>query len=165
MLLVLTVNGLKTIHHFQEKKQDCEIKAFEKMAKRIKGNYPKYKFIITADALYCIAPMLNICKNYKWKYIFNLNDRLKTAFKDFLDYIEYFNDTTIKNYCLDKNYKYKDHIFHMIKFNVEKNNKTLSFHYVTNLEINDINIKKIVVLGRNRWKIENQEFYNQKKNV
>ena len=128
------------------------------MAKRIKGNYPKYKFIITADALYCTTPMLNIYKNYKWKYIFNLNDRLRTVFKDFLDYIEYFNDTTIKNYYLDKNYKYKDHIFHMIKFNVEKNNKTLSFHYVTNLEIN-------VVLGKNRWKIENQEFYNQKKNV
>ena len=129
------------------------------MAKKIKGNYPKYKFIITADTLYCIAPMMNICKNYKWKYIFNLNDRLKTIFKDFLDYIEYFNDTTIKNY------KYKGHIFHMIKFNVEKNNKTLSFHYVTNLEINDINIKKNVVLGRNRWKIENQEFYNQKKRM
>lgn len=84
--------------------------------------------------------MLNIYKNYKWKYIFNLNDRLRPVFKDFLDYIEYFNDTTIKNYYLDKNYKYKGHTFHMIKFNVEKNNKTLSFHYVTNLEINDINI-------------------------
>lgn len=48
-----------------------------------------------------------------------LNDRLRTIFKDFLDYIEYFNDTTIKNYYLDKYYKYKGHIFHMIKFNVE----------------------------------------------
>lgn len=31
-------------------KQDCEIKAFKRIIKRIKGNYPKYKFIITADA-------------------------------------------------------------------------------------------------------------------
>ena len=37
------------------------------MAKRIKSNYPKYKFIITANALYCTAPMMNICKNYKYK--------------------------------------------------------------------------------------------------
>ena len=37
------------------------------MAKRIKSNYPKYKFIITADALYCTAPMMNIYKNYKYK--------------------------------------------------------------------------------------------------
>lgn len=103
-----------------KEKQDCEIKAFERMAKRIKSNYQKYKFIITADALYCTASMMNICKNYKWQYILNLNDRLRTVFKDFLDYIEYFNDTNIENYYLDKNYKYKGHKSHMIKFNEEK---------------------------------------------
>ena len=114
----------------EKEKQDCEIKAFERMAKRIKSNYPKYKFIITADALYCTAPMMEICENNKWKYIFNLNDRLRTVFKDFLDYIECFNDTTIKDYWLDKNYKYKGHIFNMIKFTEEKNNKITNFHYV-----------------------------------
>ena len=109
--------------------------------------------------------MMNICKNYKWKYILNLNDRLRTLFKDFLDYIEYFNDTNIENYYLDKNYKYKGHKFHMIRLNEEKNNKITSFHYVTNLEINDMNIKNIVTLGRNRWKIENQGFYNEKHRI
>lgn len=146
----------------EKEKQDCEIKAFERMAKRIKKNYPKYKFIITADALYCSSPMMNICKNNGWIYIFNLNDRLRVVFKDFLDYIEFFNDTNIKNYYLDKNYKYKGHKFDMIKFTEEKNNKKTNFHYVTNLEVNDTNIKDIVTLGRNRWKIENQGFYNQK---
>ena len=149
----------------EKEKQDCEIKAFQRIAKRIKNNYPKYKFIITADALYCTAPMINICKEYGWKYIFNLNDRLRVVFKDFIDYIEYYNDTTIKNYYLDKNYKYRNHKFNIIKFIEEKNNKTTSFHYVTNLEVNDRNIKKIVMLGRNRWKIENQGFYNQKHRI
>ena len=146
----------------EKEKQDCEIKAFERMAKRIKKNYPKQKFIITADALYCTAPMMDICKSNDWKYIFNLNDRLKNVFKDFIDYIEYFNDTNINNYYLDKNYKYKNHKFNMIKFIEIKNNKTTNFHYVTNLEVNNKNIKNIVILGRNRWKIENQGFYNQK---
>ena len=109
--------------------------------------------------------MINICKEYGWKYIFNLNDRLRVVFKDFIDYIEYYNDTTIKNYYLDKNYKYRNHKFNIIKFIEEKNNKTTSFHYVTNLEVNDRNIKKIVMLGRNRWKIENQGFYNQKHRI
>lgn len=44
----------------------------------------------------------------------------------------------------------------------KKNNKITSFHYVTNLEINDMNIKNIVTVERNRWKIENQGSYNQK---
>lgn len=43
-------------------KQDCETKAFKRMIKRIKSNYPKYKFIITGDGLYAINPIINICK-------------------------------------------------------------------------------------------------------
>ncbi len=143
-------------------KQDCETKAFERMAKRIKKNYPKQKFIITADALYCNAPMINICKQNKWKYIFNLNDRLRTVFKDFNDYIECFNDCSVKNYFLDNNYKYKEHKFNIIKFTENKNKKITNFHYITNIKVTDSNIKQIVMLGRNRWKIENQGFYNQK---
>lgn len=40
----------------ENQKQDCEMKAFKRMMKRIKKNYPKYKFIITGDALYATTP-------------------------------------------------------------------------------------------------------------
>lgn len=149
----------------ENQKQDCETKAFERMAKRIKKNYPKQKFILTADALYCTSPMIDICKQNNWKYIFNLNDRLKTVFKDFNDYIECFNDCTITDYFLDNNYKYKGHRFNIIKFTETKKNKTTNFHYITNLSVTDNNIKNIVCLGRNRWKIENIGFYNQKHRI
>ena len=43
-----------------------------------------------------------------------------------------------------------------------KKNKTTNFHYITNLIVTDSNIKNIVRLSRNSWKIENQGFYNQK---
>lgn len=145
-----------------KEKQDCEIKAFIRMAKRIKKNYPKQKFIITGDALYAAKPIIDICCKNKWKYIFNLNDRLRSVFKDFNDYIEYFNDTTKDNYYLDKNYKYKNHIFNIIKYIDKKKNKETNFHYITNLDVNDFNIENIVKLGRNRWKIENNGFYTQK---
>ena len=36
----------------ENQKQDCEVKAFKRMALRIKKNYPKLKFIVTGDALY-----------------------------------------------------------------------------------------------------------------
>jgi len=132
------------------------------MAKRIKKNYPKQKFIITADALYATTPIIDICCKNKWKYIINLNDRLRTVFKDFNDYIEYFNDTTKNDYFLDKNYKYKKNTFNIIKYVEKKKNKEISFHYITNLDVNDYNIENTVKLGRNRWKIENNGFYTQK---
>lgn len=92
----------------------------------------------------------------------NLNDKLKTVLKNFNDYIEYFNDCSVKNYFLDSNYRYKDHKLNIIKFIEKKNNRTTNFHYITNLKVNNYNIRQIVTLGRNRWKIENQGFYNQK---
>lgn len=62
----------------EKQKQDCETKAFKRIIKRIKKNYPKYKFIITGDGLYATTPIINICKKYHWFYIFNLKpDRLK----------------------------------------------------------------------------------------
>ena len=66
---------------------------------------------------------------------------------------------------LNINYKYKNHKFNIIKFTEINKKKSTNFHYITNLEVDDNNIKQIVHLGRNRWKIENQGFYNQKHRI
>lgn len=163
IVISLDSEWIENIENLTEKqKQDCEINAFKRMAKRIKMNYPKQRFIITGDALYTNTSMIKICIDNHWKYIFNLNDRLRSVFKDFNDYIECFNDTSINNYYLDKDYKYKGYLFNIIKYTETKDNKTTSFHFITNLDVNDHNIKTIVDLGRKRWKIENEGFYNQK---
>ncbi|MBO5138436.1 MAG: hypothetical protein J6B89_02215 [Bacilli bacterium] len=52
-MLSLDSEWIENIESSTEKqKQDCEISAFKRMAKRIKINYPKQRFIITGDALY-----------------------------------------------------------------------------------------------------------------
>ena len=59
-------------------KQDCEIKVFYRMAKRIKKEYPKLPIVITGDALYACEPVIKRCKENKWEYIIRLKkDRLK----------------------------------------------------------------------------------------
>lgn len=59
-------------------KQDCEIRAFYRMAERIKKEYPKLPIIISGDALYACEPIMNICKENKWEYILRFKkDRLK----------------------------------------------------------------------------------------
>lgn len=60
------------------KKQDCEMKAFYRMANRIKKEYPKLPIIISGDALYACEPIMNKCKENKWEYILRFKkDRLK----------------------------------------------------------------------------------------
>lgn len=147
----------------EKQKQDCEIKAFKRMIKRIKKNYPKYSFIITGDALYATNPIINICKKYKWKYIFNLKpDRLKEINDSFEGNIKLLNETNLPNYYLSNNIKYKNNTLNAFKYIETKKIKTTIFRYISNIEINNYNIKDVVELGRRRWKIENEGFYTQK---
>ena len=153
-------------------KQDCEINAFKRMAPRLKKNFPKLKFIITGDALYATTPIINICKENKWYYIFNLKkDRLKNVYEQFTDNINYYNETKKENYYLSKNIEFNGNVFDVFKYIETTNNKTTTFHYISNLNIKDNNIeeivnmgrREIVNMGRRRWKIENEGF-NQQKN-
>lgn len=147
----------------EKQKQDCETKAFKRMIKRIKKNYPKYKFIITGDALYATTPIITLCKKNKWNFIFNLKpDRLKFIHECFEGNIKLLNETSISNYYLSTNIEFNENLINVIKYIEKKNKKETTFRYITDLNINDNNIKDIVHLGRNRWKIENNGFHMQK---
>ena len=144
----------------EKQKQDCETNAFKRMIKHIKKNYPKYKFIITGNAT---SPIIKLCKKYNWYYIFNLKpDRLKEINETFEDNINYKNETTLKDYYLSTNIEYKGNILSAFKFIETKKKKNTTFRYISNLCVKDSNIKEIVSIGRKRWKIENEDFYNQK---
>ena len=148
----------------EKQKQDCEIKAFKRMVKRIKKNYPKQKFLITGDALYATSPVITICEKNHWFYIFNLKpDRLKYINECFEGNIKLENETSYKHYYLSTNIEYQNHILHAFKYiENEYHNSEKTFRYISNLDINHDNIKEIVQLGRKRWKIENEGFYTQK---
>ena len=146
-----------------KQKQDCETNAFKRMIKRIKKNYPKYKFIITGDGLYATTPIIKLCKKYNWHYIFNLKpDRLKEINETFEDNINYNNETTHQNYYLSTDIKYKGIILSAFKFIETKKKGTTIFRYISDLNVKDSNIKDIISMGRKRWKIENEGFYTQK---
>lgn len=152
-----------TLLNTENEKQDCEVKAFKRMAPRIHKNFPKLKFIITGDALYATTPMIEICNKYNWYYIFNLKkDRLKSIFEEFVDNINYHNETSIDNYSLSTNIHFKNNLVNAFSFVEKYKEKSTTFNYISNLEVNDRNIVEIVKMGRARWKIENEGFNVQK---
>lgn len=60
-------------------KQDCEMRAFHRMAERLKNEYPKLPIIISGDSLYACEPVIKKCKANNWEYILRLKkDRLKS---------------------------------------------------------------------------------------
>ena len=56
----------------------------------------------------------------------------------------------------------KDEVFNVFEYEHNSTKKSLKFVWITNIEVSDSNIEKLVKAGRSRWKIENEGFNNQK---
>ena len=142
-------------------KQDCETKAFKRLAKKIKKEYPRLKIIIGADALYASKPVMDICKENGWKYIIRFKEgAIPTLYKEFEKIVLKDNESKIENYEYVTKLDYQKEKVNIIK-NIDVATKT-EYMYMTDLPISDKNIKNTINIGRKRWKIENEGFNIQK---
>lgn len=142
-------------------KQDCEINAFKRLAKKIKDEYPRLKIIIGADALYASKPIMDICKGNGWKYIIRFKEgKIPTLYNEFKTVVERENESKKANYEYVTNLDYQEEKINIIRY-TDRNKKT-EFVYMTDLPISNKNIEATVDLGRKRWKIENEGFNVQK---
>ena len=147
-------------------KQDCELKAFYRMVKRIKKEYPKLPIIISGDALYCVEPVMQVCRENKWEYILRLKEeRLKLLGEEIegLEKIEK-EEKEIRYW---NNIKYGEVEFqkeaNVVKYYEKKKGKITEFMWITSFKITEKNKEELVYYGRQRWKIENEGFNVQKK--
>ena len=142
-------------------KQDCELNAFKRLAKKIKEEYPRLKIIIGADALYASKPIMDICKENGWKYIIRFKEgKIPTLYNEFKTVVEKENESKKANYEYVTKLDYQEEKVNIIKY-TEKKEKT-EFVYMTDLPISDKNIEETISVGRRRWKIENEGFNIQK---
>jgi hypothetical protein len=147
-------------------KQDCESKAFKRLAKKLKKEFPRLPICIVADGLYVSSKVMEICRNNDWKYIIRYKEgcasRIEKEFvetpeKERIDGAEYVNGIVYQYNAATVNVlRYKET---SVKSGKEKETK---YTWITNIEIRKTNAKKLVRAGRSRWKIENQGFNRQK---
>jgi len=57
------------------KKQDCELKAFYRLAERLKKRFPRLSILLSLDGLYAGGPSFELCEKYDWKYMIVLKDK------------------------------------------------------------------------------------------
>ncbi len=55
----------------EQRKNDCERRAFRRLAKRIKKTFPRLRIVLMMDSLYAIGPVFSICRDYNWDYMIN----------------------------------------------------------------------------------------------
>ena len=155
-------------------KQDCEIKAFKRLAKKIKANYPRLKILISGDALYANKPVLDICKENGWKYIIRFKEgTIPTLYKEFDTVTREVKDGNESNeenkelkYEFASKLDYNDYKINIVRYteNSKEKEKEIEteFVYMTDLCLSNKNIIETVKVGRKRWKIENEGFNIQK---
>ena len=50
-------------------KQDCELKAFHRLAMRLKAAFPRVPFCLLLDGLYPNGPLIARCRPYRWDFL------------------------------------------------------------------------------------------------
>jgi hypothetical protein len=58
----------------QGDKQDCELKAFYRLTRRLKARFPRLPICLLLDGLYAGEPTFQLCQDYNWQYLIVLQD-------------------------------------------------------------------------------------------
>ena len=167
----------------EDDKQDCELKAFHRLAQKLKKKYPRLAITILADGLYPNGPVFSRCKEYGWKYIFTLKDDvLTTVWEDFRGLFvqtEVAIGSKLKNPEFVEDglrYRWQNNLFYQgINFKGEvsvlakekldeKGEYKTIRAFITNYKLKRENILEIENAGQKRVKIENEGFNIQKNN-
>jgi hypothetical protein len=151
-------------------KNDCERNACYRFLSDLKKEHPRLKLTIVSDALSANAPQINEILSYDYNFIINVKpDGNRTLF----EWVKGITKESIK--IVDKNryiFRYANNVslndtkdspkVNFFECDVEElsGKKIVKKHFswVTNINITDDNVYKLMCGGRARWKIENETF-------
>ncbi len=68
----------------EKSKQDSALKAFYRLAKKIKEKFPRLNIAVLLDGLYACGPVFHMCRQYNWDFMIVLkSDSLKSVWDEF----------------------------------------------------------------------------------
>ncbi len=56
-------------------KQDCELKAFSRLANNLKAAFPRLPIVFTLDSLYANGTVFDLCRRHGWGFMIVLKDK------------------------------------------------------------------------------------------
>jgi hypothetical protein len=82
------------------KKQDCELKAFKRLAQRLKAEFRRLPIIVLLDGLYPNGPVMTICRKNRWDFMIVLqNDSLSTVWEEYDGLLKLLPENNYKMNC------------------------------------------------------------------
>jgi hypothetical protein len=162
------------------KKQDCERKAFGRLAIKLKKIHPRLPICITADGLYPYQGFFNICENNQWSFILTFKDgNLPSVWKKvellrpvmtdghYDEFTEEGSKKIHRFYCWVNEIDYHGYKLNWIECmestdHIKGKKECGRFVHITDHKISKSSVAEISYTGRLRWKIENEGFNTQK---
>jgi len=155
-----------------KEKQDCETNAGKRLLKRMRKSHPKLPFIVVADSLYSKQPTIEEIGGLGMNYVLTAKPEDHKKLTEWVNEMRMLKETSrlvvndgkhkhiyewINGVPLNDNKKTV--MVNYIEYWMEKGGET-TYHnsWVSDLPINEKNVKELVKIGRCRWKIENETF-------
>lgn len=150
-------------------KNDCERNASKRLLEWLSEQYQGQPLLLTEDALYANGPTISQITDSGFSYILGIKPQgNKTLFKAFE------GNERVKSFSrTEKDIKHKFEYLNNLPLNsskaeirvnvlhyeqTDKDGKTTRFSWVTNLELSAKTVEQVMLMGRSRWKIENETF-------
>ena len=162
-------------------KQDCETNAAKRLMKRLKKEYPRLPICIQADNLYETEPMMRLCRENSFAYLFTHKEgHQKDLDESYRTYIAEKDNEEVQLGSMEKGRAvFVNHVekaagktetANIFEYTYEKKRKggekkEVNFCWITSIELTKKNIEEMVKVARGRWKIENEGFNNQKNGI
>jgi hypothetical protein len=167
-------------------KQDCELKAFYRLAERLKARFPRLPILLSMDGLFAGGPTFDLCRKYRWKFMIVLKDDDLSSINEAFDALSKLQPENRLVWRTGKGAQIKQ-VFHWVdeiayvdsekkeytlsaiecletKPDQQGQKKTTKFKWVTNCNVSNKNVTTLSNDGgRMRWKIENEGFNVQKR--
>jgi hypothetical protein len=159
-------------------KQDCELKAFARLAEQLKSNYPQLSLCLCLDGLYANGTAMDICHKNHWKYIIVFKEgSLPALWQEYQSLVPlcprnrktHTTDAGVRQafawvqqleHIDDQKRRHRVNAFQCQEKQVEE---THFFAWLTNWSVDGDNVLALGNRGgRCRWKIENEGFNLQK---
>jgi len=159
-------------------KQDCELKAFIRLAPVVKKEFPQLRLCLSVDGLYACGRFFQTCQDYHWSYVCVFKPTvLPTVWKEFQSLLPLCPENRLERAWADgpdQVYRWVDDLsyedsegrpwtFSAIQLTETVGGETTTFAWLTGLRVKANTVEAIATQGgRHRWKIENQGFNRQK---
>jgi hypothetical protein len=162
-------------------KQDCELKAFYRLAERLKKRFPRAKFCLLLDGLFAGGPTFALCEKKHWKYLIGLtDDDLPSVNQEFEALLalppQNRRETSLAKgirqvyrwmngiaYTDSDNRTHSLNVLECVETTPDKPGQPTKFKWLTNFTLLSTNAPTLAnQAGRLRWKIENEGFNLQK---